>query len=514
MSQTGSRLSHAAVDKRPLPGLDCAVTPAAAPPLHPIMTPTQLILPAAPEATSSGGELSPEFLAGLRDGYEMSPADRALHNAVANNDLGSLALNRQVIRGDDGHFSHRIRSKGITDQQKSGRCWIFAGLNVLRPQVIRDHRMEEFEFSGAYLQFWDKLEKANLFLEAVIELRDAHFLDREWEAVNKAAVEDGGWWNYLVGLVEKYGVVPLAAMPETHASTHTDTLNHVLGRLLRAHAVRILDRHADGAGLDELRRGKHAALREVYRLLVLNLGQPPAEFEWRYRRANDSEQPGAGLLADMRTAREDQLSAPERHTPQSFYRKYVGRSLAEFVCLYNDPQNEFDRHYRFDRARNIVGGECMHFVNIGAAPIKEIAMASILANEPLWFAVNMAFDQSEAHGMMANQLFDFEALFGVDLTVSKADRTRFHAGASGHAMVLRGVDLDAAGRPRKWLAENSHGDAKGAKGCWTLHDSWFDEHVYTVIVHRRHVPAAILRIFDEEPLVLPAWYPGAAGSRA
>jgi len=155
----------------------------------------------------------------------------------------------------------------------------------------------------------------------------------------------------------------------------------------------------------------------------------------------------------------------------------------------------------------------MHFVNIDTAPIKEIAVASILANEPLWFAVNMDIDQSMKHGLMEHQLFDYETLFGIDLTISKANRTRFHAGASCHAMTLMGVDLDKDGRPRKWLVENSWGDGKGNKGRWTLHDKWFDEQVYTLIAHKRHVPAAILQCFEQEPKVLPAWYPSAHGSR-
>ena len=168
-----------------------------------------------------------------------------------------------------------------------------------------------------------------------------------------------------------------------------------------------------------------------------------------------------------------------------------------------------DRHYSFDRARNIVGNECMHFVNIDTAPMKQIAKASILANEPLWFAVNMDFDQSLEHGLMKHRLFDYETLFGIDLGISKANRTRFHSGASGHAMALMGVDLAADGQTRKWLVENSWGDEKGDKGCWTLHDDWFDEHVYTFIVHRRHVPEDILSHFNQDVTVLPAWYPGA-----
>jgi len=459
---------------------------------------------------SSSGELNSDFLASLKDGFRMSPADRACHNAVTNNDLAALALNRNVVRGDDGHFSHRIKSKGITNQKKSGRCWMFAGLNALRPQVVRQHQMEDFEFSATYLQFWDKMEKSNLYLESIIELRDADFLDRDWETVNKMSLEDGGWWNYLAGLVGKYGVVPLSAMPETHASTNTTTVNEVLGRLLRANAVRILDLHASGTGLDELRAEKNEVIKEVYRFLVINFGQPPVDFEWRYRQSKKSDG-NNDPIEEMLTVEEGKLTAAERHTPHSFREKYIGRMFEDQVCLYNDPQNKLDRHYRFDRALNIVGEESMHFVNIDTAPMKEIAIASILANEPVWFAVNMGFDQSEEHGLMGHQLFDYESLFGIDLAVSKADRTRFHAGASGHAMAVMGVDLDKDGNPRKWLIENSWGDEKGNGGRWTLRDNWFDEHVYTIIAHKKHVPEEILSLFEEEATVLPAWYPGARG---
>lgn len=461
-------------------------------------------------AISSAGALTGEFLSALRNGYQMNAADLACHNAVTNNDTKSLALNRGGIRGEDGHFSHRILTKGITNQKKSGRCWMFAGLNVLRPQVIRDHQMEAFEFSTAYLQFWDKMEKANLYLESIIELRDVDFLDRDWELVNKGTLGDGGWWNYLVGLVGKYGVMPLSAMPETHASENTETLNEILGRLLRSRAVRLLDHHADGSGIDALRAEKNKVLAEVYRLLVIHFGEPPSAFEWRYP-IKESEKSKDADASELHSAKNQRLTPLERYTPQSFYKKFVGRPLSEFVCLYNDPLNELNRHYCFDRARNIVGSDSMHFVNIDAGAMKELAKASILANEPLWFAVNMDFDHSVELGLMRHRLFDYETLFNIDLSISKANRTRFHSGSSGHAMALMGVDLAADGKTRKWLVENSWGDAQGDKGCWTLHDDWFDEHVYTIIVHRRHVPAPILNQFDEEATVLPAWYPSAMG---
>lgn len=465
--------------------------------------------PAAPDAKSTQGVLTTDLLKDLREGYVMSREDRALHNAVTNNAIDSLALNRDAVRGEDGHFSHRIKREGVTDQKQSGRCWMFAGLNTLCPQVMREHKMESFEFSTAYLQFWDKMEKSNLYLESVIELRGADFMDRDWELVNKHPPEEGGWWNFLVALVGKYGVVPLSAMPETKSSSETKTLNEILGRLLRHHAARMIELHENGAEVDALRAEKVSALKEVYRFLAINLGEPPVEFEWRFRIRKSADKKAEA--ADSASVEDEGLSAPETHTPRSFYEKYVGTSLGDYVCLYNDPHNDLNKHYCFDRARNMVGEDCMDFVNVGAETMKEIAKISILVNEPLWFAVNMGFDQSTEHGLMATDLFDYGSLFGIDLAITKAQRTRFHAGASSHAMALIGVDLAADGSPRKWLVENSWGEAKGKKGLWTLRDGWFAEHVYTVIAHKRHVPAEILARFKDEATILPAWYPAACG---
>jgi len=458
----------------------------------------------------SDGSLTPAFIETLREGYELEGADVVRHNAVTNNDINKLALNREIVAGEDGHFSHKIKSKGITNQKSSGRCWMFAGFNVMRPKVIHEHGLDQFEFSTAYLQFWDKMEKSNLYLEDIIELRDADRLDREWLLVNEWMVGDGGWWNYVTGLIGKYGVVPASVMPETHSSENTGTMNTVLERLLRARANDLLQASKEGASVADLRQLKEKGLAQVYRFLTINLGEPPTEFEWRYQTKKEKDESGKDDKDKVLPPVEEQLSEWKTFTPQSFYREYVGLDLEDFVCLYNDPSQETGGHYRFHRARNIAGAKEMSFANVSIEEMKETGVKSVLANEPMWFAVNMGFDQSSQHGLMEVDLFDYETLFGLELDMNKADRARFGAGASNHAMVLMGVDLKE-GKPRKWLVENSWGDSKGKKGQWTLYDDWFSEHVYTIIVNKKHVSSETLAIFEKEPKVLPAWYPGAQG---
>ncbi len=525
---------------------------------------------AVAEPASQDGALSPALIDELRIGFRFDAETRVRHNAVTNASINDLSLNRAIVAGEDGHFSHRIKTKGVTNQKASGRCWMFAGLNTMRPKVIDAKKLDSFEFSTAYLQFWDKMEKANLFLEYMIEMRDTDYLDREWELVHKWTLGDGGWWNFVVDLIEKYGVVPKSVMPETKSSENTNEMNTVLERMLNTHAVKLHAMHKGGKSVAELREFKKKALAEVYRFLVINLGEPPQEFEWRYvapgsdkedeskekiAKAGDKPQPAATIAVkpgdtsslrqfevrpadDVReaavlpaastapaTSAVKGLTPLRKYTPQEFYKEYVGVPLRDYVCLYNDPTNAYRKHLRFSRARNMAGSPDMDFVNLESDALKSIAAASVIANEPVWFAADVGKDQSSTLGLMADRLYDYGPLFGVDLAMTKADRIRYRAEASNHAMVFMGVDMrptqplapgaaaDAIPKatPVKWLVENSWGDAKGQKGTWTLYDGWFNEHVFVIIVNKKHVPADVLKIFDEPAKVLPAWYPGAMG---
>ena len=452
------------------------------------------------------GGLTPEFLDSLRQSYQR---DDVRFNALAANPIDSLALNRGVLDAHNTHFSHRIRFKGVTDQHQSGRCWLFAGLNTLRPSIIAKHELDGFEFSASYLQFWDKLEKSNLYLEFMIELRDTDPLDREWEAIHKWTLNDGGWWQFVVALVDKYGVVPKEAMPPTATSEHTDTLNKILERKLHVDAAKLHEMHRGGSDVAALRVFKNKALAEVYRLLAETLGEPPREFTWRAPKKKDDKKDGDKKDAE-KPALDIDLTPAKSYTPQTFYREMVGASLEDYVSLYSDPLSPKMKHYAFKRARNLADKPDTDFVNIEIAAMKQIAMTSIMANEPVWFAADVGKDQSSKQGIMAAKLFNYGPLFGVDLHLDRARRIRYRDGGSNHAMVFMGVDV-VDNKPAKWLVENSWGTEKGDKGTWTLYDNWFDEHVYMVIVNKRHVPEDMLKVFAEPVTELPPWYPGAPG---
>ena len=472
-------------------------------------------------AHGADGGLTPEFLDSLRQSYK---PDEVRFNALAANPINDLVLNRSVVDAHNTHFTYRIRFKGVTDQHHSGRCWLFAGLNTLRPAIIAKNNLDEFEFSETYLQFWDKLEKANLYLEYIIQLRNADPLGREWEAVQKETSDDGGWWQSVVALVSKYGVVPKEAMPATTASDNTDTLNTILARKLHVDGAKIRELARAGSDVNALRAYKKQSLVEIYRILAQTLGEPPKEFTWRPKKKDDDKKDEAGSEkrakkkksspSEVKTnepALDIDLTPAKKYTPLSFYHEMVGASLEDYVSLYYDALNPLMKHYAFQMSRNLADKADVDFVNIRLDAMKQIAMEAVTNNEPVWFAADVGKDQSKTLGIMAANLYDYGPLFDVNLHLDRAQRILFRDGGADHAMVFMGVDV-VDNKPVKWLVENSWGTDKGDKGTWTLYDNWFNEHVYMIIVNKRHVPADMLKVFTEPATELPPWYPGAAGA--
>jgi len=434
------------------------------------------------------GALTTKVIDKINSSFEMDTHTRAMYNSVTNNDISSLALNREVLRRHNEIFSHKIETKGVTNQKKSGRCWLFAGLNILRPKVIENNNLESFEFSQNYLAFWDKLEKANCFLENIIKFAGRDMLDREMEFLLRKPIPDGGYWENVVNLVEKYGVVPREIMPETNSSGNTSLMNALISRKLRADAVKLRNMHEQEQSLKKLRAEKTKMLADVYKMLVLNLGRPPAEFQWRFEDANS-------VVSKIRTC-----------SPEGFYEEFVNVDLSQYVDIFNDPSKEYGKHYSINLTRNIRDGDDAHFANVKMQILKDIAVKAVLDDEPIWFSCDVGKDQSNEYGIMAMGMFDYDSIYMTDMAMTKAQRSLFRESVPNHAMVFIGVDMQKD-KPAKWLVENSWGDDKGSKGLWTLYDSWFDANVYSIIVKKKYVPKEILDIYEQPAIKLPPWDP-------
>ncbi len=437
---------------------------------------------------AGNGALTPDMIDRIKGSFKTDPQSEAIYNAITNNDINDLALNRDLLRQNNELFSHKIKTRGITNQKSSGRCWLFAGLNLMRPIVIEKHDLNNFEFSESYLAFWDKMEKANCFLEHMIEFRDRDPLDREMEILLRDPIPDGGWWEYVAALIRKYGAVPKEIMPETNSSENTNMMNRLMSRKLRADAIEIRKMAGQGSTVEDLRAQKEKMLGEIYRMLVLNLGEPPTEFQWRYEEKDSTVTPA------------------ETYTPKSFFEKFVDIDLDDYVSIFNDPAKELGKHYQIKLSRNIYDGDDIDYVTVESSLLKDVAMKSVLDDEPVWFACDVGKDQDGKDGIMAMNIYDYGSIYDVDFDMTKAERTLYRDSSPNHAMVFVGVDVKHD-KPLKWLVENSWGTERGSKGYWTLYNSWFDNHVYEIIVKKKYVPKDILAIYDQPAIIVPPWDP-------
>ncbi len=442
------------------------------------------LLAQLPEETG----ISAAVLRELRNSLEFTTADSALINAITNNELNKLALNRSSLIKHNNLFTNRIETKGITDQKNSGRCWIFAGLNVLRPMVIKKYKLKEFEFSQSFISFYDKLEKANFLLEFVIQTRDRDIRDRELDEFIDDGVQDGGYWHWFVALVEKYGLVPKEVFPETNPSSNTWLMTRLLNEQVLAGASILRKMAQSGSSITELRTFKTHILKNVYRILVMSFTEPPGEFVWRYEDKN-------GKIIESK-----------KYTPQEFYREAIGANLRDYVSLINYPGREYNRLYQFDNCRNIYDAEDTKSANVKMSVIKEVVQKSILNDEPVWFACDVGKDVVREQGILNSEIFDYNAIFRTGPKMDKETRIQYRFSTSNHAMVLLGVDI-LNDRTVKWLVENSHGRDEGDNGYYSMYDNWFDDYVYEVIVNKKYLTEETKKIFEQEPIHLPVWDP-------
>ena len=449
------------------------------------------------------GGLSESVLGEIAKGYEGTAADKALRNALNTTPINTLALNADNIPMDT-RFSDMVKTKGRTNQLSSGRCWLFTGLNVIRAKMIDKYDMGPVVLSQNYNFFWDQLEKANLFLQGIIDTKDLPDDDRKVDWLFAHPIGDGGQFTGVSNLIMKYGVVPSEVFPESMNANNTSQMRAQLTLKLREDGLR-LRQAAKAAGLEglkgkklekasadlaaKLQAMKVEQLKEIYRILVLCLGEPPKEFTW------------------TRTDSKGNVVSTEKYTPKSFYEKYVGEDLEHnYIMVMNDPCREYYKVYEIDYDRHVYDGENWVYLNLPIDEIKQMAIASIKDNTALYFScdVNKFLLRKEGFADLNN--YDYESLMGVTFGMNKQERIYTHASGSTHAMTLIAVDLKD-GKPVKWMVENSWGATSGYQGNIIMTDEWFNEYMFRLVVDKKYVPASVMKYFDQKPVMLPAWDP-------
>ena len=437
-------------------------------------------LAAAQEETA----ISPRMLKELEDSCPVDAHFKATQNALAQVDGSKIAPDWQKTISIDSYFSHRLKDQKITDQKSSGRCWMFSALNIFRPVASHNLKCDDLEFSQNYLFFYDKLEKANLFLEAIVALKDKPYTDRNVEFLLRQPVQDGGNWLGFIELVKKYGLVPKDVMPETYSSSNSRSVNLVLAMKLKQYAVRIRSAKQP----EQITALRLQALKDVYKILALNFGVPPRSFQWRYETS------------------EKKISEWKTYTPQQFYKETVNEALDDYYALYSIPTLPFDRKYEINLDKAVYDRPNMNFVNCSLETIKSIASKCLLDDHPVWFGSDVGQETISESGLMIPDIYDYASLYDMDFKLTREELFQTYSSIPTHNMVFTGIDM-AGDKPRKWLVENSWGDKPGKKGYFTMLDEWFDNYVQVIVVPKKYIPGNLMSVFQTEAEVLPPWDP-------
>ena len=435
--------------------------------------------------------LEQDFTDKLYAAYEANPKFAAMENAISHNGLLASLEKRSAAVENTPIFSLDLTKDKVSDQKASGRCWMFAALNTFRHKMIAGFQLEDFELSQAHTFFWDKYEKSNWFLEQVLATADQELTNRKVKFLLDTPQQDGGQWDMVVSLFEKYGVVPKSVYPESISSSDSRELNQILNKLLRQDAQILRELAAEGAESAELQAKKEELLQEVFNFLAMNLGLPPRQFDFSYRDKDNHFHSESGL------------------TPLTFYQKYVDLKLDDYVSIINAPTADkpYGRSYSVEMLGNVVGSKPVRYLNVEMDRLKELAIAQMQAGETVWFGSDVGQSSNRKEGVMAEGMHDFTASMDIGLTQDKAGRLDYSESLMTHAMVLTGVDLDENGKAKKWKVENSWGEKVGNKGYFVASDAWMDEYTYQIVVRKEFLTAAELAAYEEEPIVLAPWDP-------
>ena len=423
--------------------------------------------------------------------FNSSTSNQLARNALIQNDINKVAVHWENFSKINHIFSNTISKQlPVTNQKSSGRCWGFAGLNLLRLEIVKNYNLSNFEFSQNYFMFWDKLEKANYFLENILKTLDQNYDSRLMMHLLQAPVQDGGQWDMFVNLIEKYGLVPKSVMPETNHSSKSSMMNYFLTHKLRECAFILRKSKKPRTTIKQLRSKKEEMMSVIYSLLCMFLGNPPIKFDWSIKDKNNK------------------FTRFNNVDPLNFYRKFTKVKLKNKVCLINAPMSnkKMNELYTIDFLGNVVGGNIIKYANVEINELKKAAIKSIKNNEAVWFGCDVGKMFNRELGIMDMDLYDYEKLFDTKFKMNKASRLEYGDSAMTHAMLFTGVDLKR-NTPRKWRVENSWGDKNGDKGYYLMSDSWFDEYNYEVVVDKKYLSNKTLEIFNREPHNLEPWDP-------
>lgn len=412
-------------------------------------------------------------------------------NAATYNGVQKVARDVNALKDEPFAFNVDIKNGEVTNQKQSGRCWMFASMNVLRNIVIKKFNLENFELSQSYTLFWDKLERCNYYMEAVIEKANEPLEDRVMDYLMSDLLSDGGQWDMFVNIVKKYGLVPKYAYPESQTSSATVQLNKYLCKILRKYTTELRDA-VQNEGVKKARELKEEVLKDVYNVLTSTLGQMPERFDV--------------VLHD----KDGKLIEDKGMDAHSFFDKYIGVEIDQYISLINSPTEDkpFNQTYTIKYLGNIIEGKIVKHLNLPIEELKKAAVKQLKDGYPVWFGCDVGRSSvvEDERAMLDTKAVDYEALFNVDLKLSKEDALDYGYSMMTHAMTFTGVQMNG-NEPLRFKVENSWGEKFGYKGHFVMTSDWFDQYVYQVVVNKKYLPEKLRKAYEKKAIELKPWDP-------
>lgn len=430
-------------------------------------------------------ELTLDEIAKFQQDYQQNKQNKIAELAVVNNGVQKASFNGEGIRDLNRTFSIEIPTDNVTDQKQSGRCWLFAALNVLRHKFAKQYHTKNFTFSQSYLFFWDRIERANIFFNHILETADKPVDDRTVHFYLQAPDTDGGQWHMAISLIRKYGLVPTYAQDESFTANSTAAFNQALNMKLREDGL-VLRKLAQAGKNDEIEQKRQEYLSEIYRMAVIAFGQPVQKFDLEFKDDDGN------------------YKLDQNITPLDFFHNYFEDDLDDYVVLFNAPDHEYDKLYAFPFEDNVEGGSPVRFLNTKIENLKEAAIKQLKDGETIWFGCDVGKQSDRQKGILAANLYETDTIFGIETKLNKKERLQTGASGSTHAMTFVGVDV-VDGKPRQWKVENSWGTKVGDKGYFVMDDKWFDEYLFKVVVKKQYLPEKLVKIAEGEATPVPCW---------
>ncbi|KAJ1823499.1 bleomycin hydrolase [Coemansia sp. RSA 2599] len=449
----------------------------------------QSLEPAMEKHPKATQDITLSQLDSYKDDFDADIKNKLATLTISRESYSNALENRYVFLQHPPVFSHKLAIDApITNQKSSGRCWIFAGLNMLRQKMMKEYNVEELELSQPYLFFYDKLEKSNWFLENILKTLDEDLDGRVVQYLLKDPIGDGGQWDMFVALIEKYGIVPKDAYPETFHTSSSGQMDTLVTSKLREYAKVLRNAHRDGKHEGDLRKLKRGMLEEIHRVMVISLGHPPEKVTWAFYDKDKK-------FREFRDI-----------TPLEFYKDHVKQDCTQTVSLIHDPRNAYMKKYTVQYLGNVVGAEDVHYINLPVDDIKRYAAEVIKSGRPVWFGCDVGKFLSRGKGMMDPEVIDYKTAFNFGFGSDKAERLQYGESLMTHAMVLTGVHIEDD-KTVRWRIENSWGEDYGNKGYLTMTDRWFDQFVYQIVLDKADLSSEVLAVLDQDAVVLPPWDP-------